>query len=114
MAWINCNTQIKPQEYKQAENRGGDYNGFSGCITDGLSEEAIGYVNQAVDRTAENKYSIFDEETGLMPEGFGVFEQEEWDPSLTGFGWTNETGESVSLKKCEDGIFRNDDGQLQF
>ena len=52
MSWIDANTKLNSQEYKMAENRDG--------ITDGLSEEAIGYVNQAVGRAEENKYSIFD------------------------------------------------------
>ncbi|MBQ8636297.1 hypothetical protein IJX73_00745 [bacterium] len=64
---FNCTTQpienLK-QPYKEAPRRN--------AITDGLSEEAMYYMNQAVNRTSENGYKIFDE-NGLMPENYDFF-----------------------------------------
>ena len=64
---INCNTKVIPDlntPYKEAAHRG--------VITDGLSEEALFYINQATARTQEDNYNIFDE-NGLMPDSYDYF-----------------------------------------
>lgn len=62
---INCKTYLdKSMPYIEAPRKG--------IITDGLSEESIYYLNQAVARTQENEYKIFDN-NGLMPDSYDFF-----------------------------------------
>lgn len=64
---INCKTNLytdREAPFVEATRRN--------VITDGLSEEALYYVNQACVRTNENMYNIFDN-YGLMPDNYAHF-----------------------------------------
>lgn len=101
MARIDANTKLNSQEYKMAENRD--------AITDGLSEEAIGYVNQAVGRAEENKYSIYDRTATYQNfEGIGWQKiQETFDADGNG---TNEVDINKNIEVKSDSYW---DGGVQ-
>ena len=100
--WIDTRTKVNSQDYSVSTGANADNldpsvehpSIYSGSILDGLSDEARGYVEQAIARTQEVGYSIF--EDGLMPENlekFGILEGE--------------------LEEIEPGVWQTADGRIR-